>query len=148
MAALDNLSSKLTIIKSLQKTPDDTLRLAYIPVAPDFTIRSVLTAIVEASPPAVTATLARPPSFEDAALRMHRREQRMLSLRLAVAILSAIPTLIIGIIYMSLVPKGNSVRRYFEKAIWAGQVSRGEWALLCLATPVMFYAAEVCCDYL
>jgi hypothetical protein len=55
----------------------------------------------------------------------------------------AVPTFIIGIVYMSLMRSGEAQRTFFEERIWAGQVSRGEWALFILATPVMFYCAQV-----
>ena len=74
---------------------------------------------------------------------MYRREQRDLFSRLVVAIIAAIPIFVIGIVYMSLLKEGSPGRNYFEKPIWAGQVTRGEWALFLASTPVMFYAAAV-----
>ena len=44
---------------------------------------------------------------------------------------------------MSVVPSSNSTRVFFEKPIWAGSVTRAEWALFILATPVYFFAADV-----
>lgn len=62
---------------------------------------------------------------------------------LIVAVISAIPILIIGVVYMSLVREDNPGRIFFEKPVWSGNVTRGEWALFILATPVMFYSAKV-----
>ncbi|KAJ8456309.1 hypothetical protein ONZ51_g12202 [Trametes cubensis] len=93
-------------------------------------------------PPArYAATIHRPPSLEDRARDMQRRELTNLLLRLASAVVVAIPTFILGIVYMSLVPSGDHTRRWLEEPIWAGNVSRGVWALFILATPVMFYSA-------
>jgi len=49
----------------------------------------------------------------------------------------------IGIVWMSLVPKDNRIRQYFEKRMWAGQATRVEWALFFLSTPVQFFIADV-----
>ena len=49
----------------------------------------------------------------------------------------------IGIVWMSLVPKNNRIRQYFEEQTWAGEVTRLEWALLFLSTPVQFFIADV-----
>ena len=72
---------------------------------------------------------------------MQRRELTNLLLRLASAVVVAIPTFILGIVYMSLVSSGDHTRRWLEEPMWAGNVSRGVWALFILATPVMFYSA-------
>lgn len=66
-----------------------------------------------------------------------------LLLRLVTAVVFAIPIFIIGIVYMSLVKEDNPGRQFFGQPVWAGQVSRGEWALFILATPIMFYSASV-----
>jgi len=44
---------------------------------------------------------------------------------------------------MSLVKEDNPSRQFFEENSWAGQVSKGEWVLFILSTPVMFYSASV-----
>jgi len=143
IVALEKLSPSLKVQQAVLKTPNDIIRLTYTPSPPNFTIRTILSAITAAASPVVKVAISHPPSFEDAARRMHKKEQRGLLLRLIVAFLSAIPTLIIGVVYMSLVSKADPVRQYFDESIWAGGVSRGEWALLLLSTPVMFYSASV-----
>ncbi|KAF8157040.1 heavy metal translocatin [Crassisporium funariophilum] len=144
LAALANgeLSSRVEILKSFTKHPDNVLLLSYTPSAPTFTIRTILAALSNATSPPVTLSLWHSPSTDEVARRMHREEQRNLLLRLTVAVVTAIPTFIIGIVYMSLLGKQDSGRRFFEETVWAGQISRGEWALFILATPVMFYSAE------
>ena len=66
-----------------------------------------------------------------------------LLLRLAAAVIISIPIFIIGIVYMSLVKKESPGRQFFDERLWAGQVSRGEWVLFILSTPIMFYSASV-----
>lgn len=46
----------------------------------------------------------------------------------------------IGIVYMTLVQDSDPNKHYLMEPIWAGNVPRSEWALLFLATPVMFYS--------
>jgi len=54
----------------------------------------------------------------------------------------AIPTLIIGIVFMSLVPMHNSSRHFLMQPLVVG-VSRAQWALLIMATPVYLFCADV-----
>jgi hypothetical protein len=98
---------------------------------------------ISATSPAGAVSVWHPPSADDLARIIYRKEQTQLLLRLVVAVIVAIPMFIIGIVYMSLVKEGNPGRRYFEERLSVGEVSRGEWVLLILATPVMFYSAEV-----
>lgn len=55
----------------------------------------------------------------------------------------AIPTFIIGIVYMSLVKDGNRTKAFLMQPMWSGNASRAEWALFFLATPAMFYSASI-----
>jgi P-type Cu+ transporter len=48
-----------------------------------------------------------------------------------------------GIVYMTLVKDSDPNQHYLMEPIWAGNVSRSEWALFFMATPVMFYSAYV-----
>ena len=74
---------------------------------------------------------------------MQRQHMWRIARRLLLAVLTAIPAFIIGIVYMSLVPGDNSGVMYLEQPIWVGQVSRMEWALFIMATPVYFFAADL-----
>ncbi|CDO71345.1 hypothetical protein BN946_scf184908.g103 [Trametes cinnabarina] len=143
MAALTSLGNHIQIEKPLISHTDPLLTLTYTPAPPDLTIRTVIRAVESASDEKAhfTATLHKPLSLEDRARYMQRREQRNLLLRLIFSIVVAIPTFIIGIVYMSLVSSRNPTRMWFEEPIWAGNASRAEWALFILATPVMFYSA-------
>ncbi|KAH9900012.1 heavy metal translocatin [Cubamyces lactineus] len=141
-AALQALDSDITVE---QPASQDGLvvTVSYNPSPPELTIRTLLRVIEDASDPPgrCKATMHRPPSLEDRARNMQRREQNNLLLRLASAVVVAIPTFILSIVYMSLVPSKNHIRRWLEEPIWAGNVARGVWALFILATPVMFYSA-------
>ena len=143
MAALSPFSSQINIIKPITSHTDPILRLSYIPSAPAFTVRNILSALSDAKSPPFSVAISYPPSPEHLAHRIHQTEQRELLIRLAVSVVIAIPTFIIGIVYMSLLKRGEPGRVFFEENIWAGQVSRGEWALFILATPVMLYCAQV-----
>jgi cation transport ATPase len=74
---------------------------------------------------------------------MQLREYRRLLLRLLLSFIVAIPTFLISMVWMSLVPSTNYVRIFFQGKIWAGTDTRGKWALFFLAMPVMFLAANV-----
>ncbi|KAI0353515.1 heavy metal translocatin [Trametes cingulata] len=143
MAALKTFGDDITVSKPLTSHTDPVLTLTYIPSPPNLTIRSIIHAIEGAGEPDThfTASIHRPPSLEDRARYMQRREQKNLLMRLVFSIIVAIPTFVIGIVYMSLVPSSNPTRMWFEEPIWAGNASRAEWALFILATPVMFYSA-------
>jgi len=142
--ALDAMDSpRITIIDSLPHAPKNVLRVIYTPSPPEATIRTIVDVMSREAGADVRVTIWHPPTTDDLAQELHRREQRTLLLRLLVAVLAAIPTFVIGIVYMTLLPKKNPGRRWFERPVLAGSVMRGEWALWLCATPVMFYSAEV-----
>ena len=142
MAALLPFSGQINVIKPITSHTDPILCLSYTP-ASGFTIRTIMSALSAAKSPPFSASILHPPSPEELAHRIHEREQKVLLIRLAVSVVIAIPTFVIGIVYMTLLRSGETGRVFFEERIWAGQVSRGEWVLLILATPVMFYCAWV-----
>jgi len=143
MKALELFGEKVAIDEPLGPwdSPNPILRITYQPSAPTFTIRDITTSIASAKDPPFIVSIARPPSLEERAKAMHAREQRALLYRLASAVILAIPTFIIGIVFMTLIPSSNHTRVFFMRPIWAGNVSRAEWALFILATPTMFYSA-------
>ncbi|KAI0824782.1 heavy metal translocatin [Trametes gibbosa] len=143
METLETLSSEVVVSKRLTSYTDPVFTVTYTPSPPHLTIRSIVHAIESAgnANAKFSASIYRPPSLEDRARYMQRREQNDLLMRLVFSIIVAIPTFIVAIVYMSLVPAGNSIRMWFEEPIWVGNASRGEWALFILATPVMFYSA-------
>ncbi|KAJ5861329.1 ATPase P-type K/Mg/Cd/Cu/Zn/Na/Ca/Na/H-transporter [Penicillium soppii] len=118
------------------------LKVTYTPQPPALTIRTIISAIHSAND-SFRATVYHPPSIEDRSRAIQHHEQRRLLIRLLFVFLSAIPTFIIGIVFMSLVSSENSVRMYLEQPMWSGSVTRIEWALFITSTPVMFYGTDV-----
>lgn len=139
--ALDVYSDRLDVTEPPSKA-QHRLTVNYLPDAPNFTIRHIIRTIADVDK-SFTVSIYHPPSLEERSQAMHRRHQWQIARRLALSVLVAIPTFIIGIVYMSLVSKDNPGREYLEEPMWAGQVSRIEWALFILATPVYFFAADL-----
>ncbi|QDS68528.1 hypothetical protein FKW77_010895 [Venturia effusa] len=121
---------------------DPIMKLRYTARAPVFTIRSIFRTI-NAVDPAFFVSIHHPPTIEDRAKAMHARERRRILLRLALSVTLAIPAFIVGIVCMQLLMKNSEIRMYMMHPMWAGQVSRAEWVLLFLATPIYFFAADV-----
>lgn len=117
------------------------MRIAYIPDAPKFTIRQILAAI-EASDPALEASIYHPPSLEERSKMAQHKHQRQLLYRAILTIIVAVPTFIIGIVYMSLIPDPNPSKDYLMMP-WTSGISRAQIAMFILATPVYFFAADV-----
>lgn len=140
LASLDAFGDRVQIEKPVD-IQDPILRITYTPQAPEFTIRSIIAAISEANE-ALTPTIYHPPTLEERSRQIHRREQFRILSRVVLTLIIAIPTLIIGIVYMSLVPASNHGRKFLEEPLRAG-VSRAQWALFVMATPVYFLCADV-----
>lgn len=141
LACLDNFSDVSLNVEEPLSIKDPILKITYTPRPPAFTIRDILSAI-EATNDSFKATIHHPPSIEDRSRAMQHRERGRLLSRLLFVLAVAIPTFIIGIVYMSLVPSSNKTRKYLEQPIWAGSVNRIEWSLFIMATPVMFYGTD------
>ena len=121
---------------------DPKIQIRYEPVAPGFTVRQIVQ-IISDGHQGFLAKVWHPPSIEQRSRAIQHAEQRRVLSRLIFTFILAIPTLIIGVIYMSLVPSTNTTRTWFEEPVWAGNVSRFEWALFILTTPVMLFGADV-----
>ncbi|KAG1755710.1 heavy metal translocatin [Suillus lakei] len=141
MTALQRLQPDVAFIKPLSNHLDPIMEVSYKPSPPDFTIRSIISAIVSVEPTSYRASIYCPPTLEERTRSMQQREQRALLLRLFFTFIIAIPTFVIGVVYMSLVPGGNQTKQYLMGPMWNGNASRIEWALFFLATPVYFYSA-------
>ena len=141
MNALEHLKAKVTVIKPITAHTDPIVRISYTPEPSVFTIRTIISAIASANSPPFNVSVYHPPTLEERARRMRLRERQNLLYRLAFAFIVAIPTFIIGIVYMTLVSHQDHTRMYLMTPMWAGRVSRAEWALFIMSTPVMFYSA-------
>lgn len=120
---------------------DPILRLSYVPRLPDFTIRDII-ATISGLDPKFEVSIYHPPTLEERSHALHAQQQWRLLIRVALTIIIAIPTFIIGIVFMSLVPSSNHSRHWFMTP-WKAQVSRSQWILFLLSTPVYFLAADV-----
>ena len=141
LEALETYSDRLEVTDPpTEKT--SKLTVSYMPEAPHFTIRHILRTISDIDK-AFTLSIHHPPSREERSHAMHRRQQWQIASRLILGVLSAIPTFIIGVVYMSLVSKDNPGRKYLEEPMWSGQATRIEWALLFTSSPVYFFAADI-----
>ncbi|OJA14680.1 hypothetical protein AZE42_02396 [Rhizopogon vesiculosus] len=143
MTALQQLQSDVTIVKPISDYKDPIMEICYEPSPPDFTIRSIISAIVSAEPTSFRASIYRPPTLEQRTHSMQLREQRVLLRRLFFTFIIGIPTFIIGVVYMNLVSSNYQTKKYLMAPMWNGNASRTEWALFFLATPVYFYGAGI-----
>ena len=121
---------------------DPIIKIDYLPDPPNFTIRSVI-ATIDALEDAFSTNIYTPPSIEQRSQILQQHERHRLLKRLLGTFIVAVPTLLIGVIWMTLVPASNHLRRFFEQPVWAGIVTRADWALFILATPVFLLAADV-----
>jgi P-type Cu+ transporter len=117
------------------------LRVTYKPNPPQHTIRDIISCVESASP-AFGAAVYHPPTLEDRARAMQMRHRRHILYRLALSITIAIPTFVLGVVYMSLMPEDNNARQYLEGSVPRTSISRLQLALFVLATPVYFFAAD------
>ncbi|KAF6819337.1 copper resistance-associated p-type atpase [Colletotrichum sojae] len=127
------------VSKPTPEKPIVTIR--YTPRAPSFTIRHILSAI-DAADPAFEASVYHPPSLEERSRLITREHQRQLLKRICLTLVVAIPTFVIGIVYMSLVPDSNHAKHSLMKP-WVSGINRAQIALFVLATPVYFFGADV-----
>lgn len=130
---------------TITQTPtfkDPLITIVYRPSPPDLTVRTFISAI-NASDEAFQASVYHPPTLEERSRRMQRKEQRDILMRLIFTAVVAIPTLIIGVVFMSLVPSSNPTRQWLQQPILAGNAMRMEWALFFMTTPVMVFGTDI-----
>ncbi|CAG8951259.1 hypothetical protein HYFRA_00008007 [Hymenoscyphus fraxineus] len=140
MKAIEDLGDNVKIDGPLN-LQNQILKVSYTPDAPTFTIRNIMETI-SAVDPSIISSIYHPPTLEERSRQLHRREQLRILIRVILTLVIAIPTLVIGIVYMSLVSKDNHSRMWLMKPLHAG-VSRAQWALFIMATPVYFLCADV-----
>ncbi|KAH8887660.1 ATPase, P type cation/copper-transporter [Thozetella sp. PMI_491] len=117
------------------------IKVTYTPDAPDFTVRQILAAI-DASDPAFKASIYHPPTLEERSKIIQRKHQKQIFYRVVFTGIVCIPTFIIGIVYMSLIP-GHTTSKMFLMSPWTSGISRAQMALFIMATPVYFFAADI-----
>ncbi|KAK4935242.1 hypothetical protein LTR10_023669 [Elasticomyces elasticus] len=130
---------------TITQTPtlkDPLITIVYRPSPPDFTVRNFIS-VIDASEEAFKASVYHPPTLEERSRRMQRKEQKDILMRLIFTAVVAIPTLIIGVVYMSLVPSSNPTRQWWQQPVLAGNAMRMEWALFFMTTPVMVFGTDI-----
>lgn len=117
------------------------LRVRYLPQVPRLTIRHILAAI-EATDPSLRASIHHPLTLEERSRAIRAKHQRELLYREALTVVMAIPSFVLGIVYMNLVPSSDATRQYLMEP-WRSGFRRLVIILFLLATPVYFLAADV-----
>ncbi|KAH8818992.1 P-type ATPase-like protein [Xylogone sp. PMI_703] len=140
LAALESLGDSVTVEREAT-LHNPIMKLSYTPHAPEFTIRDIMSKVSSVDE-AIEASVYHPPTLQEMSQKIHARQQQRIIIRVIGTAIIAVPTLIIGIIYMSLVPSSNSSRQFLDRPLVAG-VSRSQWALFIMATPVYFLCADV-----
>lgn len=120
---------------------DPILKLSYIPHLPERSIRTIIETL-NRTDERFSVSIHHPPTLEERTQKMHALERKRISARVILSVVAAIPTLIIGVVFMSLVSENNSARQYLMGS-WTAGISRSQWALFIMATPVYFFAADV-----
>jgi heavy metal translocating P-type ATPase len=142
MATLRHVyGDSLEIEKELTEK-DPILKIKYTPRPPEFTIRHIVTSI-NSIDPTFGVSIYHPPTIEDRSRETLARERRNIFFRLALAVTAAIPAFIIGVVCMSIMMQSSSIRMFMMHPMWVGNVSRAEWALFILTTPIYFFAADI-----
>ncbi|PGH04962.1 hypothetical protein AJ79_06919 [Helicocarpus griseus UAMH5409] len=140
--ALETMKDESVSVDEKPTLKKPIVTVTYKPEPPYMTVRNIV-ATIESTNRAFKASIYHPPTIEDRSRAMQLHERRRLLIRLLFTFIVAIPTFMIGIVWMSLVPPSNQMRKYFHEPIWAGTVTRLEWALFITTTPVMFFGADV-----
>ncbi|KAH7408240.1 E1-E2 ATPase-domain-containing protein [Phaeosphaeria sp. MPI-PUGE-AT-0046c] len=117
------------------------LYIKYTPEPPILSIRKIFSTIANINP-AFQPSVFHPPTIEERAREMHANERKRILFRLILCIIVAIPTFVIGIVFMSLINSKHPIRKYLMGTMWAGNVTRLSWSVFILATPVYFFAAD------
>lgn len=132
---------EIQVRKSPFSLPSPILYIKYTPEPPVLTIRQIFSTISNMNP-AFQPSVFHPPTIEERAREMHANERKRILFRLILCIIVAIPTFVLGIVFMSLINSKHPIRKYLMGTMWAGNVTRLSWSLFILATPVYFFAAD------
>ena len=139
--SLAGFRRQLAIVGMPASIENPVIQVRYLPDAPIFTVRRIIEAI-EASDETIRASVYHAPTIEERSRQIRRRYQRQLLYRVILSAVLCIPTFVIGIVYMNLLSDSNAGKSYLMAPLVSG-ISRGQFALLALATPVYFCAADV-----
>ncbi|CAD0111892.1 unnamed protein product [Aureobasidium uvarum] len=140
-ALVENFDNQVTIDEECSMA-NPFLRLSYQPQPPTSTLRNFLN-VMNGLDAEVQVSIYNPPTIEQRSREIHAAERRKILLRFLLCLVTAIPTFVIGIVYMTLVNHENTGRRYLMQHIWAGTVTRADWALFIMGTIIYFFAADI-----
>ncbi|THW67728.1 heavy metal translocatin [Aureobasidium pullulans] len=140
-ALSDRFGKDVTIDEECSVT-SPLLKLRYQPQPPTLTLRHIIDTI-NAVDDEVQVSIFNPPTLEQRSREIHAAERRKILLRFTLSLVTAVPTFIIGIVYMTLLNYENGGRRYLMQHIWAGTVSRADWALFMMGTVIYVFAADI-----
>ncbi|KAJ7068259.1 E1-E2 ATPase-domain-containing protein [Mycena amicta] len=141
MAAVEALGPRVAVLSPFPSHTNPVISISYRPNQPSITIRSIIAALESSNSPPFKVSIAKPPSLEDRAKVMHAQDQQWLLYRCIITLVVAIPTFIIGIVFMSLVHDNNPTKMYLMEPMWTGNTSRTSWSLCILALPAYFFGA-------
>jgi P-type Cu+ transporter len=140
--ALKTEYGDLISIDRLPALKDPIISVKYQPNLPTISIRSIITSI-ELLNTTFKVIPYRAPSIEDRSQQVQLKERKKILLRLVLSAIIAVPTLLIGVVWMDLIDKDNPICMYFMETIWGLGATRAQWALFFLATPVYFRASDI-----
>ncbi|KAK6002725.1 hypothetical protein QM012_001475 [Aureobasidium pullulans] len=140
-ALSNNFGTEVTIDEECSMA-NPLLRLNYQPQPPTLTLRHILQ-VINGLDTELQASVFTPPTIEQRSRQIHAAERRKILLRFVLCLITAVPTFIIGIVYMTLVNHANTDRDYLMQNIWAGTVSRADWALFIMGSIIYFFAADI-----
>lgn len=138
-ALTDSYGSDIEIVTP-PNLNEPRIKARYLPSPPSFNIRRIK-ATIESVDPQISVSVYHPPTMEALSRAVQRRELLKIGRHFVLTTMAVIPSFIIGVVYMTLVPESNRTRMWFEEPIWAGNVMRIDWAMLLMTIPVMFYGA-------
>ncbi|KAK5106793.1 hypothetical protein LTS08_000916 [Lithohypha guttulata] len=118
------------------------LVIRYEPAPPELTVRRIKY-VIESADPIIVASVWQPPSMEERSQEVHRKESNRILRHLVFTLVAAIPSFIIGVVFMSFVSEDNPIRTCFEQPLWLGNATRMDWTMFLITTPVMFYGASI-----
>lgn len=136
---LDGLKHLPVEIDRAPAVDDSIITISYTPDSPTLTVRKIMDAIRDLDK-SFTVSIHKTQSVEERSRRMLTKERKAIFLRALLSIVTAIPTLIIGVVYMNLVPHHDPGYMYMMHPLHG--VSRLEWATFVMATPVYCFAAD------
>ena len=141
LSAIFNAYGNTVEVKKAPTLAKPVMRLRYMPKPPQLTIRHILLTLHSADR-AFKPSIYHPPTIEDRSRALHAKERKQIVIRLVLCMIAAIPAFIIGIVFMTILPSNSSMHRFIMENSGTGNVSRAEWALFIIATPVYFFAAD------